>query len=182
MKRLLFLAPLAPLASLLSLLGCGYSADPGVNQIQLAIYTQECIDVLGASTADGAEVQVYPCGAGKRSQEWIVQPIDPQGDVIVINENSSLCMAVDPATADQPAARIIQQTCSSDNSALNQQWKLTPQVADPGMRFVSLASQQCLDVPYGETYSTVYMQQYFCTADDPAQGWVVNPVAPGSIP
>jgi hypothetical protein len=170
------------LAPLLLLLGCGYSADPGVNQIQLAIYTQECIDVLGASTASGAEVQVYPCGAGKRSQEWSVVPVDAQGDVVVINLNSSMCMAVDPASVDAPGERVIQQTCSSDNSALNQQWKLTPQVDDPGTRFVSLASQQCLDVPYGETYSTVYMQQYFCTDDDPAQGWVVNPVVAGNIP
>ena len=179
MKGLFFLVFLAPL---LWFLGCGYSADPGVNQIQLAIYPQVCIDVLDASTAEGAHLQIYPCGAGKRSQEWSVVPVNPQGDVVVVNLNSSMCMAVDPAFLIAPGEYVIQQTCTTDNSALNQLWKITPQVADPGSRFVSVATGQCLDLPYGATASIFLMQQYYCTDNDPAQGWVINPVAPGNIP
>ncbi len=176
MKGLFCLAPL------LLLLGCGYSADPGVNQIQLAIYPQICVDVLDASTADGAHLQIYPCGEGKRSQEWSIVPVDAHGDVVVINLNSSLCMAVDPTNLDAPGEYVVQETCSTNNSALNQLWSMTPQQDDPGLRFVSVATKQCLDLPYGATASIFTLQQYYCTDNDPAQGWVINPVAPGNIP
>jgi hypothetical protein len=176
MRGLFFLAPL------LLFLGCGYSAHSGVNQIQLAIYPKVCIDVLGASTAEGAHVQIYPCGAEKRSQQWSIVPVNPQGDVLVVNLNSSKCMAVDPTFLMAPGEYVIQETCSPDNSALNQLWKITPQVNDPGSRFVSVATGQCLDLPYGAAASIFTMQQYYCTDGDPAQGWVINPVAPGTIP
>jgi hypothetical protein len=47
---------------------------------------------------------------------------------------------------------------------------------------VSMASSQCLDLPYGATASIFFMQQYTCSDNDPAQGWVLNPVPLGNTP
>ena len=162
--------------------GCGYHVNGNTNQIQLAIYTPLCVDVMDASTVSGARIQIYPCGSGKRSQEWIIRPIDAKGDVMVINVNSAMCMAIQATPVTAPGQYVIQETCVADGSQLNQVWNVAPAPGQKGSRFVSLASNQCLDLPYGATASIFPLQQYTCTQGDPAQGWVLNPVSMGSVP
>jgi hypothetical protein len=160
--------------------GCAYHLRGNTNQIQLAIYTPLCVDVLDASTTSGADLQVYPCGPGKRSQEWTVVPIDEQTHVELVNENSKMCMAVLDANDMAPGQLVIQEPCADNGTQQNQLWNIV--LAPPGMsgtRIVSLASGQCLDLPYGAAASVFHLQQYYCTADDPAQGWVLNSVPPG---
>jgi hypothetical protein len=163
--------------------GCGYDLTGEVNQIQLAIYTPDCVDVLDASMASGAQMQIYPCGAGKMSQEWTIKPVDNGTQYQIINANSKMCMSVasDPDTA--PGQYVVQYPCVNDNSQPDQLWTITPAPSgEAGSRLVSAASGQCLDLPYGAAASTFTLQQYTCTNDDPAQGWIVNPVPLGSIP
>lgn len=186
MKHLLCLILPAFAASIFFILGAtGCGVTPGMGptfQIQLAIYTPLCIDVLDASTANGAEVQVYPCGPGKRSQEWQLVSVGSSGYNIV-NVNSQLCMSVvnNPDTA--PGQHVDQETCTASGGAANQLWKMVKAPgSEAGYQFISAASGECLDLPYGATASVFQLQQYTCTPDDPAQGWTVASVAPGNIP
>ena len=184
-----FVLPLFVLAIALSLSGCAaVSFEHGVNQIQLAVYHPLCIDVEGASTAPGARVQVYACGPGKRSQEWTVKPasatnaFSANGEFMFENANSKLCMSVAANVNDQyPAQPVIQAPC--DYTDPDMLWKILPAPGGmPGFNFVSAASSQCLDLPYGAIASIFDLQEYFCTKGDPAQGWTINPVSLGSTP
>jgi hypothetical protein len=180
MKRFSWLLPLFFVA------GCGYTVNGNLYQIQVAIYTPDCVDVMDASTASGANLQIYACGAGKRSQEWTVEPVNANADAIVINENSQMCMTVasapnSPVTA--PGQLVVQEPCTASSYQTTQLWQVVPAPSgEAGSRIVSVASQQCLDLPYGAVASIDHLQQYTCTVDDPAQGWVLNSVAPGNMP
>lgn len=178
---------LALFLGLLFLTGCTATVRTYPNQIRLSVYTPICLDVLDASTADGASVQIYPCGDGKLSQEWQLTSVGNTGQVQIMNENSKMCMAVssDSSTGgvNAPGQKIVQETCAADYTDNSQLWKL-PADTDgiPGDRIVSVASGQCLDLPYGAIASIFLMQQYTCTDGDPAQGWNINPVQLGNIP
>jgi hypothetical protein len=178
MKRLLWALPLLLLLGT----GCGFHANGNVNQIQLAAYNQLCVDVLDASMAPGAQVQIYPCGAGKKSQEWSLVPVDSNGNVNLVNENSQLCMTVADTPDTAPGQLVIQEPCGGGDSEPEQVWSIVPAPGQPGNRFVSMASSQCLDLPYGAIASLYPLQQYYCTQDDPAQGWLLNKVLLGNTP
>jgi hypothetical protein len=170
----------------LGVTGCSATFNRYPNQIQLAVYTPICLDVLDASSADGAAVQIYACGAGKMSQEWMINPKQSTAEVQIVNQNSRKCMAVASGprgSVSAPGQAVVQEVCASDYSAPSQLWKIVP-TGDgaPGDQIVSVASGQCLDLPYGAIASIELMQQYTCTPGDPAQGWVVNPVQMGNIP
>jgi Ricin-type beta-trefoil lectin domain len=163
--------------------GCGYDPTGDVNQIQLAIYTRDCVDVLDASTASGAQMQLYPCGAGKMSQEWSIKPVNNGTQYQIVNANSKMCMSVasDPDTA--PGQFVVQYACVNDDSQPDQLWTIVKAPSgEAGSRFVSVASGQCLDLPYGAVASIFTLQQYTCDSNDPAQGWTVNPVSKGNTP
>jgi Ricin-type beta-trefoil lectin domain len=184
--RFLLLLLLLPLGAAI---GCTeLDVTMGVKQIQLAIYTPLCIDVQDASTASGAHVQAYPCGEGKRSQEWYFKPVnqDAFGQFTIVNANSQMCMTVlsgpnYPVSA--PGEFIVQEPCAANDSEQNQIWTVpAASGGEAGSQIVSLASSQCLDLPYGAVASIFVMQQYTCTDNDPAQGWILNPVTLGSTP
>ncbi|HEY1647458.1 MAG TPA: RICIN domain-containing protein [Terracidiphilus sp.] len=167
----------------LGLAGCGYTATGNINQIELAIYTPICVDVLDASSAAGANLQIYPCGAGKLSQEWTIEPINNGKNYIFINENSKMCMSVLSPYDTSPGQYVVQQPCVTDGSDLDEVWSITkPPSGEAGERIVNSMSGECLDLPYGETASITTLQQYYCDVDDPAQGWTFNPVAKGNTP
>lgn len=163
------------------------TTENGVNQIQLAIYHPLCVDVQGASTAEGAQLQVYACGTGKMSQEWTVKPasltgsLASDGQFAFINANSKMCMSVSDLGDQDPGQIIIQATCDLTNPDMLWKIKQAPS-GESGMQFISVASGQCLDLPYGAAASVFTLQQYFCTADDPAQGWNIHGVSKGSTP
>jgi|ERR1700734_1188999 len=172
---------------LVGMTGCGasYSVDPV--QIQMAIYTPDCIDVLDASTAPGGNLQLYACGAGKKSQEWELIGFGQQTEFM--NVNSQMCMAVannPPNSLDTaPGQWVVQEPCSKDGSDQTQLWTVTPSSnGEAGRHIVSAVSGQCLDEPYGMTDppDSYHIQQYTCTDDDPAQGWTFTEVAVGNTP
>lgn len=170
---------------LLGITGCGASFNRYPNQIRLAVYTGVCLDVLDASTADGAPVQIYACGAGKQSQEWYINAVQSTAEVQIVNVNSKKCMAVasSPGSVDAPGERVVQEVCATDYSAPSQLWKIMPATdGTPGDQLINSASGQCLDLPYGAIASIFLMQQFTCTPGDPAQGWNINPVQTGGTP
>ena len=171
------------LVSPLAMTGCGVTVGVGpVNQITLAIYPPLCVDVVDASTASGAAVQVYACGAGKRSQEWQLNSVDNNGGLNIVNVNSKMCMSVSDTPDTAPGQYVLQETCAVNGVQQNQVWTMVKAPGQAGYRFVSAASKQCLDLPYGAVASIDHLQQYYCTAGDPAQGWSVTAVALGNTP
>jgi hypothetical protein len=170
-------------AACLTIAGCAFDRTGAGSQIRLAIYKADCVDVQDASTASGAKMQIYPCGAGKLSQEWLVEPVNNGQNYMFVNGNSHMCMAVasDPDTA--PGQFVVQYPCVDDGSQPDQIWSVKQAPSgEAGVRLVSLASGQCLDLPYGAVASIFTLQQYTCDTDDPAQGWNINPVAKGNTP
>jgi|GEM_PF-6257161 Ricin-type beta-trefoil lectin domain. len=172
---------------LLAITGCSANFYKYPNQIRLAVYDKGCLDVQYAATVDGAPVQFYECGDGKRSQEWQITPAQSTAQVQIMNINSQLCMAVssDPATGgvNQPAQKVIQEICQPIGTTPSQMWRIVPATdGTPGDQIINAASGQCLDLPYGAIASIFLMQQYMCTPGDPAQGWKITPVQLGNIP
>lgn len=165
----------------LGLAGCGYTKTGNFNQIQLAIYTPICVDVLDASTVSGQHLQIYPCGAGKLSQEWTIEPINNGKNFLFINANSNMCMSVLSPYDTNPGQYVVQETCTPGDP--DQTWSIQkPASGEAGAQIVSLASGECLDLPYGATASIETLQQYYCQTDDPAQGWALNQVSKGNTP
>jgi hypothetical protein len=181
---LLFLLFSLGLVGSASLVGCGYDPTGAVSQIRLSIYKTDCVDVLDASTANGAQLQIYPCGPGKRSQEWEVEPVNEGRNFMFINANSLMCMSVasGPDSSDvAPGQYVLQVTC--DQTDPDQIWSIKAAPSgESGDNIVSTASGQCLDLPYGAIASIFTLQQYYCDKNDPAQGWNINPVGKGSTP
>lgn len=120
-----------------------------------ARHSGKCVDVVSASTADGAEVAQYGCNGGA-NQRWVLQD---RGDGYhqITAQHSGKCLDVDGvSTADN--ARIIQWPC---NGGANQQW----QVQDAGGGYVSLVARhsgKCLDVSGASTADGARLIQYTC--------------------
>jgi endoglucanase len=122
-----------------------------------ARHSGKCIDVISASTADGAETAQYSCNGGS-NQRWELQNLG-SGYYRIIARHSGKCLDVDAASTAN-SARIIQWTC---NGGQNQQW----QVQDAGSGYVRLVARhsgKCLDVPSSSTTDGTRLIQYTCTS------------------
>ncbi len=163
--------------------GCGAVRNQSSTmQIQMAIYTPLCLEVADASTAQGQIVQTYPCLAGERRQEWTFVPI--QGTTTsyhIVNANSLQCMTVSYGRSAL-GTPVIQTPCYVPVQA-SQVWSYVPATSPKtGYTLVSAINNLCLDIPYGETTGQSPMQVFTCKAGDPAQAYILNPVAQGATP
>jgi endoglucanase len=120
-----------------------------------ARHSGKCVDVISASTADGAEIAQYGCNGGG-NQRWQFQDAG-NGYYRVIATHSGKCLDVSGvSTANN--ARIIQWTCGSGQ---NQQW----QVQDAGSGYVRLIARhsgKCLEVSGSSTADGTRLLQYTC--------------------
>ena len=97
-----------------------------------------------------------------------------------------MCMTVadapdSPDTA--PGQLVLQEASAADKNQPNQLWQIVSAPSgEAGSQIVSVASKQCLDLPFGAVASIDHLQQYYCTPNDPARGWVFGSVAPGNLP
>ena len=108
MRRMMFLPIFGGCVVLLiGVSGCGASFKTDPVRIELAIYTPDCVDVLDASTAAGANLQLYACGAGKKSQEWEMIGFG-NDQTELMNENSQMCMSVVNAPPTSPDTALGQ--------------------------------------------------------------------------
>jgi hypothetical protein len=180
MKKWLWIFLLSLTCLGLGTTGCGFWPNNGTNQIQLSVYPSLCVDVLDASTAQGQLLQLYPCGAGKMSQEWIFKPINNNQNFLIVNMNSGKCMSVSSPYDDYPGQVVLQTAC--DQTDPDMVWTINDLTGGSGVRFVAQSSGECLDDPYGETAGIPTLQQYTCDSNDPAQGWNINPVGKGNTP
>lgn len=86
--------------------------------------SNKCLDVTGASQANGAWLQEYDClGAGQTNQLWSVVPLANQpGWFGLVAKHSNKCADVTGVSSEN-GARIQQWECTW---AGNQQWRLEP--------------------------------------------------------
>lgn len=115
----------------------------------------KCVDVVSASTTDGAEIIQWDCHGGT-NQLWETRAAG-DGHVQLVSRHSGKCLDVDGAsTADN--ARAILWSC---HSGTNQQWQLR----DTGgghLEIVARHSGRCLDVTGSSTTNGTRLQQTDC--------------------
>ncbi len=179
--RLLLAVPV--LCIPLGLSGCGaVVSHSNTMQMQMAIYTPLCLEVKNGSTVDGEIVQTYPCVTGARRQEWTFLPVAGTASSFhIVNANSLECMTVSYGRS-APGTPVVQTPCYVPSQA-SQVWAYIPATSPKnGYTLVSAVNNLCLDIPFGETTGEAPMQTFACTSGDPAQAYLLNPVAQGSAP
>ncbi|MFD8600350.1 RICIN domain-containing protein [Kitasatospora sp. NPDC059646] len=120
-----------------------------------------CLDVTGASTADGAQVVQWTCG-GRPNQQWQLVPVAVD-TYQVVSVNSGKCLDVTGAsTAD--GAQVVQWTCGSDKS--NQQWRTVAVAGSSAHQLVSVNSGKCLDVTGNSRTAGALVVQWTCGGSD----------------
>lgn len=123
----------------------------------------KCVDVVSASTADGAEIIQWDCHGGT-NQQWEARPA-ADGHVQLVSRHSGKCLDVSGAsTADN--ARVILWSC---HGGTNQQWRLR----DTGGGYVEIVARhsgRCLEVIGSSTVNGTRLQQYGCQSTA-AQQW-----------
>jgi len=115
----------------------------------------KCVDVVSASSADGAEIIQWDCHGGT-NQQWETRAVG-DGHVQLVSRHSGKCLDVDGASTANNA-RAILWSC---NGGTNQQWQLR----DTGggyLEIVARHSGRCLDVVGSSTANGTRLQQIDC--------------------
>lgn len=114
-----------------------------------------CVDVVSASTADGAEIIQWDCH-GATNQLWELQSAG--GNYYrIVSQHSGKCLDINGASTANNA-RVILWPC---NGATNQQWERR----DAGGGYAQLVARhsgRCLDVIGQSTANGIRLQQYDC--------------------
>lgn len=125
-----------------------------------------CLDVAGASTADGVQLLQWTCH-GRGNQIWNLTTVS--GGHRLAAAHSDKCAGVRDAATSVGKA-VDQQSCTTSGF---QAWRLYP-VSGSTYRLVNVGSAKCLNVRDGATTSAL-IQQNSC---DSAAGkrWTLRPV------
>jgi thermitase len=129
--------------------------------IQAGIYqvfnvnSNKCLDVTGASTANGANIQQWSCSTADQ-QKWRIEPVSA-GVYKLKAMHSGRVMGVGAGSAAD-GAKVIQW---DDVGVTNQQWLI--QVSGSGYKLVNNNSKKCLDVYNFSTADGIQLQQWPCT-------------------
>jgi hypothetical protein len=146
---------------------------PGPYTIHPSSNSSACIDLNGASSANGAVIQSYACN-GANSQSWQLIPSGTAGSYAVVSSASGSCADVS-GVSTAAGALVHQWQCLGPNQ-LNQIWQFIPFGA--GYELVSVNSGMCLDLPYGNSGNGNQLQQYSCgQGGNPNQLWIMTPIA-----
>jgi ricin-type beta-trefoil lectin protein len=163
--------------------GCGYSvraaqpatgtpADPTIGMIAgyappapaappvatgrlVARSSGRCLDVTGASTANGVALEQWDC-VGQANQRFRFQPTDG-GFYELVAQHSGKCVDV-AALSLANGARVQQWDCWGGQ---NQQFRLLP-VGGGAYEVIARHSIRCLDVMYRSLAAGALIQQYDC--------------------
>ncbi len=134
--------------------GGGPTTPPATYYRLTARHSGKVMDVVGASTANNAEVKQYSWNGGA-NQKWRFEDVGG-GYYRLVSQNSGKCLDVASAsTAD--GANIIQYTCSSGT---NQQWQWVS--IDGYHQLRARHSGKCLDVSGVSTADGADIIQYTC--------------------
>ncbi len=129
------------------------SIDTNATYTIVGTQSGKCVDVVGGSTASGANLQLYTC-VNQTQQQFRAEATD-SGFYRLRNVKSNLCVDISGAsTAD--GAKIIQSTCGTGAS---QQWSFTD-VATGVERITNRGSGKAMDVVGLGTTDGTGLQQW----------------------
>jgi hypothetical protein len=162
---------LQPILLLILVLGGAFGAYAMIPQTVsgLALLKNQssgkCLDVVGGSVDDGAQIRQFTCNGGS-SEQWLLIPDEQTpGYVQVVNIHSAKCLDVPDASVDDGVT--VQQFICNDGT--NQRWRFVPD--DQGnLEVINLNSGKCLDVPNGSPVGGALIQQFRCHGG-PNQLW-----------
>ncbi|MEW9552971.1 ricin-type beta-trefoil lectin domain protein [Nonomuraea sp. NPDC050783] len=124
----------------------GQPGTPGTGGAIRNVWSGRCLDVSGASQANGAQAQIWDCN-GQANQSWTATA---SGELRVYGGK---CLDVSGrATAD--GSSVIIWDCSGQS---NQQWRFN---ADGTI--TAVGANKCLDVPNYSTANGVKLQIWTC--------------------
>lgn len=130
------------------------SSSPSERYRVTARHSGRVMDVIGASTADRAEVRQWGWNGGA-NQLWTFEDAGG-GYVRVVNQNGGRCLDVAGASTAN-GANVIQYACTGGS---NQQWQVRP--TGSYFQLVARHSGKCLDVVNAGTGDGADIQQYTC--------------------
>ena len=134
---------------------------PGSYQISPVSNNEACLDVSGASVANGTKIQVYSCN-NTFAQSWSIVPVSTSFGVgyqfVSATSGSCLDIAAD-STAD--GALMHEWQCLGAGQ-LSQLWQPFP--FGSSYELVSLYDGKCLDLPSGKSLNGTPLQQWDCGA------------------
>jgi pectinesterase len=102
----------------------GASADVIGSFVLRARHSNMCLEVAGASTANGALLQQAACVPGARHQLWLMnRPCGPNCYVNWINLNSGKCLDLQSAPSRINGTTVVQWDCDDANRT-TQRWQV----------------------------------------------------------
>ncbi len=125
----------------------------------VSAFSGKCLDIAGASRADGAQVQQAQCG-GAKSQKFAVKDMGG-GWYRLLDANSS--KAVDIAAASSVDGAKVQQY--SDNATMAQRFSIRPGADSTTYVIRNENSGKCLDVADWSTNDGGRIQQWTCSGN-----------------
>jgi hypothetical protein len=117
--------------------------------------TGKCVDVEGASNADGADVRQWSCN-GTNAQLWDVVDVGRNEVALVVLASNKVMEVV--GGARHSGADVVQNRWTGGP---NQRWRMEP-VEGGFSRFVNSGSGKCLDLDAARTADGVNIAQYEC--------------------
>ena len=130
--------------------------------------SNQCLQPISGSTAQGAAIVQEPCNGGA-AQQWVSVTVS-YNIFHYQNVLSGLCLDARGGAANHTP--VQQWTC---NSISNEDWQPGPEGSDdipPLMSRVSGTSSYCLDIPGGPATAGLAMQIYRCNGTLAQQWWL----------
>ncbi|AWS48656.1 hypothetical protein DKM19_23965 [Streptosporangium sp. 'caverna'] len=138
----------------------------------------KCVDVAGASSADGALLVQVACNAAATDQQW--KAVARGGAFNVVNANSGRCVDV-PSSSTASGTQLQQWGCG-DGTKPPQQWTFEPSSAASGRYLVrSVVSGLCLSNRDGSTAGNNPIVEETCS-DVARMQWAFNQVSGPTTP
>ncbi|WP_223199455.1 ricin-type beta-trefoil lectin domain protein [Solihabitans fulvus] len=143
----------------ISATGPGSGTGPAPGAIR-AIGAGKCLDVPGATTTAGTQVQIWDCN-GQTNQSWTRTAA---GELTVYNGDSTRCLDA-YGRGTSPGTKVIVWNC---NGQTNQQWQVNANGTITGVH-----SGLCLDVTGSGTANGTLIQLATCTGAN-NQKWALG--------
>ncbi|GAA1000061.1 hypothetical protein GCM10009555_102250 [Acrocarpospora macrocephala] len=138
----------------------------------------KCVDVAGASTANGALLVQVACNAAATDQQWQAQA-QGSGQFNLVNGNGGRCADV-PSSSTVSGTQLQQWGCG-DGTKPNQLWTFTASAASGKYLIRSVATGLCVSNKDGSTAGNNPIVQETCS-DVARMQWAFNYVSGPTAP
>lgn len=144
----------------------------------IAPYSGRCLDVEGASMADGATVMQWDC-TSLPHQLWTLQARQ-DGAVRLVAVHSGKCLSIAPA-GSRNEGYAVQGSCNG-SGADEGQWWVTRRLSTGRYRLASPDGSGCLDVEASGIGNGAHVLRHACGESAPNQEWELVPASPATTP